>query len=761
MPYVSWTKPIRFDHPRIWARQQNLAALQARAAGSHSGSWAKMQSWINGKMNSTNYPSSYFFSREAEWAAAFAFSYMLKPTVATNIAHGRRGIDIAIDYAAQSIPTGFTRREYALVMALTYTWCFPLLTDAQRSALRARISDYTLILHNPNESDFIWGTGHGDLCKSAIAQITILEDGSSTENATWANRMQTMLDKFDNGTNTGCYFPAFRHFGNVDGGTHKGAGPFGYSVRNEEFYARALPALQTIGVDWHGAETWWTQGLKWHLWHLRGDRTFHRQGENEAFGKYHINTQIHAYQVATNHPDSYGEACQWLAATEIPAVDDSTIWGPYYLHDILWHDLSRSPIAPTIDNQGGLQMRVFSNTGKVCLRSGFGASDTSMTVEVPRYFLGGHSKNAHGAFELARSKPLFVSHGHYDPNQSKSYKEVGSATVTGHRDTYCRSTVCRNVTRILDSNEPAENVMESFQRQASPNSRFGIWNGSSVDVKNVGGQLWPKRSPPNGHQPEDLAALLAEPKWNFDGFLIPPVETTKYCYLAIDLTERYYAPKCTKYHRHILWVKRGAIPGWNEPVILIFDDLVTHVDSVGKFTQVFQLQTQNQMTGTAAALQLDNAPDRCFVRTVYPAVEVAHVSGFKDLNGNVYPATEVSGHDDSIQGVWRAELNPASSGGTQKFLVAMFPCAAGVSAAPTGVGIDDASWIGETIGGIDCKISKTATYQASVGTSADTTPPAVPGAPTVAARSNAVETSWSNPGESDCHHVELWRRAKN
>ena len=217
----------------------------------------------------------------------------------------------------------------------------------------------------------------------------------------------------------------------------------------------------------------------------------------------------------------------------------------------------------------------------------------------------------------------------------------------------------------------------------------------------------------------------------------------------------------TKVRRHVLWVKAGQIPGWNYPVILIFDDLSTHVDATaGKLTQRLFFQTQVSPTGSAASFQIDRAPERCFFRILNPSVEWNTVNGFKDLDAEVYAPTDTDPYDDSIVGAYRIEINPASSGGTQLFLTVLFPCPDSESSPPSQTLINDGTWIGATIGGIDCKMAKADSHSASVGDSGDTTPPAAPswGTGGATAKNQAVELEWDDNSEGDFSHYQIWRR---
>lgn len=741
---------VRNVHPRVGLTAANLATFQARIAGSHSGYWSSLVSWCNGKLGEA---TSYWAGKEPEYSVAFAFAYALDPT---KTSFGTKARDIALYLANLSLPSETYRRHYSVAMALLLDWAWDRFSDSERTTVRTRIAAYIDTLRNRNAVEFLWGHAHGNNSHAIAALPAILEDGSSAENTTWDSWLSDLLDCFDNGGND-CFFAGFRYFGDTDGGSHKGCGPAAYLRASEWFYKWAMMSATALGETWT-AEPWWIKTGHWYLWHWRGDRTFHRRGENLAYSQYHYDTQFHLWEIANAQNNDYGKACQWLAA-EIGAVNNYAAWGPYHLHSILKHNTGRVATKPTIANQGGYEMKLFAAVGEACFRAGWETTDPSLVFSVPKTFTGGHSQRDAGAIWIARSKPLVVSHGRYDPNQVKTYRVVGSPTDTGHRYSYYARSLAFSTIQIYDSDEVAENVKESFQRLASQtSSRFGVWNGSSVDVSNDGGQLWPKGFSDSQYQPDDIGDVLAESEYQFDT-VREEVHGTKYEYLVGDLTPWFYSAKVTKVRRHVLWVKRGQIPGWNYPVALVFDDIVSHVDATaGKYTQRILWQSQVQPTGTSSAFQVDRSPDRIFFRVLTPTIERVVKEGYLDHDSVVYVATGGSSEDDSVVGVYRTEINPASSGTTQQFLTVVFPCADSESSPPSLSLILDASWIGATIGGVDCKMALGDTHSAVVGDSGDTTPPAAPTGLGGTAGNQSAALDWDDNSEGDLDHYEVFRR---
>jgi len=756
MSYLSWTEPATGVHPRLWINSSTLSIYQSRIASTHASAWSALISWCNGKLSQ---PGSYFEGQEPEHSAAFAWAYLLDPTKTTL---GQKGREVALYIANLTAASEEAlRRKYAVILSLLYDWCYPLFTDSERATVRARIALYVDSLRYTNPVEYLWGHAHGNNANAIAALPAILGDGSSSQNATWHSWMDDLLDAFDNNTNTS-FFAGFRHYGSVDGGTHKGCGVGCYFTTGEEWYQFIIPALRSsIGIDWSD-ESWWVKTGYWWLWNWRGDRTFYRQGEQRSWAHYLYAHQIQLWNCAHQENNDFGKACQWFSQVEIPAVGDYTIYGPYHMHTIYLWNPDRPPVKPTITNQGGRAMHIFSNVGRACFRSGDGwnPTDPSLTFTFPKTFTGGHTHRDVGAICLSRTLPLICSHGRYYPSQGETYKDPNSSTITGHRYTYYARTLSYSGISIYDSDEPSENVARSFQRFATNTmSRFGVLSGGAISISNDGGLLWPKGQSGAQYQPRSIDDVLTDSVYQFATERHSSYSPDKYEYLVTDLTPWYYSAKVTKVRRHVLWILPGTIPGWTEPIAMVFDDLVTHVDgTAGKLTQRLLWQTQVTPTGTASSWQIDRAPDRCFVRVLHPSVEWVLRDGYLDLAGVEYPSLGGSALDDSVVGVHRVEINPASSGTNQQFLTLLLPCASTVSSPPTIVLIDDGSWIGATIGGVACKIAIGDTHSASVGTSPDTTPPAVPTGLSATGGNASVTLNWTDNVESDFDHYEVWRR---
>jgi len=756
---VDWTEPDQGSHPRIWLNASTLGDFQARIAGGHRAHWGELQRHCRLVAEPAAYPNSYFEGKEPEEVAVLAFSYLLEPEDPRHVDYADRAVEIALHLANLPLEAGQVGQYRLFAMSLVYDWAYPRLSLSDRRILRARIALYVDSFRTANAEERLWGVSLPNCAAALVGLAAILADGSLAENALWRTWTDGLFAVFDLGPYVSTtFFSALRFFGEADGGTHRGAGPFGYDTELEEICGRLLPAVESaLGVPWQSDEAWWDGLAHWKLWHWRGDRTFHRQGDHAAPAAYSRNTQLHLLQTASRQDNDFGKACMWLV--EEIQNRAGLLGGAQELWNVLFRDVTRPAVRPTVAGYGaGAELRRFTRSGKLCLRDGWEEAGTSVTIEVPEYFVGGHARRRAGHFNLAaQGLPLLYEKGHFDPAQDLTPKETGNPDETGHRYTYAQRIPAANVLRIFDTDEPTDNLLESFQRTVFAADRYGVLSGGSVAISNDGGQLVPKNTDSDRHQPADLEDLLAEPKWLSPSWLFSPAEGAKYCHAVFDLAPFYYSAKCTSYRRHFLWVKRGAIPGWPYPVLLVFDQPVVVVDgTAGKLTQVLQLQAAaGAAAGTAAAFRLDRSPGRLFVKVLSPAtVEKTEVADY-EIAGEAYAATAVQAFDDPA-GV-RIEINASTSSATHEFLTVLFPCPIATAAAPAVSLVSDATYIGATIGGIECKMTRADPFAAIVGSSSDVTAPAAPTGLSATALVGAVDLDWSDNGEGDLDHYSVYR----
>ncbi len=796
--FVPYTLPLAGSHPRLWMNKANgplLSAIRARWNDSTYASYKQTLSSYAAKRaaNPGTYTiDSYYKKVDAEWATALAFAWLMD---SSKTVERDRAKEIALHYARNESPVvNATRRQWLRSMAYIYDWLYSEFTSTERADIRSALGNvggWIDLFRVESDSEYLWGMAHGHINAATEGLLAILEDGNATENTRWRGWMDALMDAHDRGTNSS-YFSAFRYFardrnGKDIGGTHKGSGPFGYWPRNEEFYTRLLPALKSaVAVDWEGTEAWWWRNILWVLWHYRCDGTLHRQNEGGAFARFHIVSQTHALQVANRRlgDPSYYQAAQWFAR-EVERLDDGTggaIWGPYHMYNILWRDtaLDSSAPTPTRATFGGGDSYFFDNSGTFICRTGWGQADTSLTFTAAKFLTGGHQRRNAGHFELAaRGVAFVIANGHYDGNQTVTYKVVQSdgrtlvpgSPNTGHRFTYQQQPLCHSLVRILDQEEPTENQKESFQSGNSSITSIGRRIGTQpVILSNAGPQLWPKLT--LNSAPDDLDDLLTTPKWQMDTWPDPPQEDSEKVWGYMDLTPWWWTNKCTVHRRYFIWLKVGTIPNWNDPIVIIRDEVKTpNVDpTFGTRTTIWQIQTNILPTTTSLAdFELRRTPGKCRVRLLSPqSLQGKIVTGFFDEDGVEYPPTDTDAFDDSL---WpkgaqprRIERWPSSYDGRVEYLAVFQPAAFDESRQYPAIElVDDADYIGVrfTNAQIDAKFLKSTPGTVFVGPTPGAPPLVEPPTNVVATPGDAqVIVTWTNSTTPSLLRYDIYRRTR-
>lgn len=781
--YISWTAPSAGVHPRCWASNTNgptVSTLQTRKATTHASWWSLMRTWCMNKKSEAN---SYFFDKELEYITALAAAYMIGGETAC----GNKAVSICDEISQKSglaSESRTNRRRWSIALAFTYDWCYALLDSSEKANIKAGVATLVNSLKPSSTDQFIWGADHGNIEFATTALPAILNDGTTEENATWSGWMDDLMDFHDDGTSVG-YWPTFRYFAKnaaqdaYDGGSYKGNGQHGYTQQNEMFMMRLFPCMKTaLDVDFFTDEGWYEAWMYWILWHWRCDRSFHTQGDCIQNAHYSQWSEAHAMQIADFNSGALGEASQWLC-NEIQSANDLgySAWGPFYQWYLFWYNTARTATKPTLANlNSGNAMKEFESVTKICLRDNWDTTGTSVTISIPKFYLMVHQHRDAGHFDLAtKGQAMLVEHGQYDGNQVTTYKEVGDPLVTsGHRFTYMQRIIAKNCVRIVDSNEESENFADSCTNNGSQSGIFGTSEeGVGYTFSNVGDQLWPMNTLGTESQPMDLTDLVgggAESKWVYGDAFAHSSEATGYAYVVADLTDYYYANKVPNYYRrHWLWIKSGQIEGWNEPVLIVWDDIDTGAHNEGKTTTVLHLQSSVAPTGTAASLTITRGDARLYAKCLLPAsVEKTDIERYYDCDNEIYCSTVSHNYDDSGddpsgaedndgKGAFRTELNPPSYDGTTDYLMVYFPCEYPHSTLPAISVIDDGTWVGVQFNtdGLIAKMKRGTSHEVSFSTDE---PPAAPtGLDLTVESSTRIDLDWDDNTEEDLANYKVYR----
>jgi hypothetical protein len=385
----------------------------------------------------------------------------------------------------------------------------------------------------------------------------------------------------------------------------------------------------------------------------------------------------------------------------------------------------------------------------------------------------------------------------FDEAEAYGYKDYRDVEVKpGHRITYLDRLVSKNTIRIFDSDEYTENELESYRRQDGTNQRFGVIDtGGNYTPSNTGDALWPKAAagcPDWDYQPGDVSYLDPTDanyvsKWNY-GVFPYTVEASTHCYAVMDMHGYYYASKCTRAKRHVLWLKPGTVPGWAGPVVVLWDDVNSHIDATfDEKTVKWQLYSWYGKGDCYGVTGMAGSPPKFTItRTnmarmtafcIRPAtIAYQLVRGFKDDDGEVYSSNATwvdaldpvgadgeqepvsdTGVDQDGQDIQRIEIWPATASTTPQFLFVFYLGNPADPTPPTPTLFEDGTYYGVTIGTMVAKMKKGDTHGCIVSSN---NPPGVPTALSASPVSQTrIDLSWTAPAdpEADLDHYHVYQ----
>ena len=773
-------------HPILWFNFGDIPALQTRIATTHAAEWATLKSWCDSHRGDS---LASFEGKRFVYVLAFALAYRLDPTRT-----GDRDKAVAVTHyiADQIVLRGITnmgsgsvQRDLVAMIAFGYDWVYSNFSSSQHARIQEAFEQVVLgwVAIRPETvepyPDRIWGTQHGFAAYQALAALASSNDSSiHYDEAVIRGRLELILDQYDDGSSGAdgrSWFSLWRWFDeNGLGLTYKGAGSDAYVASSMEFYAILAPALKTaVSIDWWDTEDWLKNLGKILLWNWRGDRSFHRDGDNRAFQKYEQYEQLYFHQHAQFVGGTTGAIAQWMAdeMQDLADTDDtqySGFWGPYNVFRIIF-DAKISPVTPTLANMNaGKRMLLAKESGRLIVRDDWSIEKPSWTAHAPKYHLNNHQHKLNGHWTLAvEQEPIFFQSGHYDPNDAP---EASESPPQHHRWSYYQRIPSKNARRIFDTNEPDENTTE-YRAQLGSGSIF---------IRNDGGIRWPKDlssfTGQSRAQPRTLKHLLsaAGQVWHSPGWVFQH-ETAEYGYAVCDLAPDYYAQKCTKLRRHFLWIWEGVLPAIPYTVLIIYEDIVGHVDHVlGNQTTAYQLNSKSVPTAGptgAKDLLFSEGTARVYHRVLTPDVNYQVVGGYLSgqefwvENLDIQPAASArKPWDDSVKVAnknQRVEIFPVTYAGALEQLSLIYPAASsdGVPGAETL--INEAQWIGVTFPGtptVDARIRRGDSFQVQIGAAADTDPPDAPGQPVATPGDKQILIDWPDNMEADLASYRVERR---
>jgi len=606
------TYNVRREHPRIFFTSEDLPRIRQTTAsgGPHADAWRTVVSWCDSHMKTS------LGKLVEENAKRPLQAYAFVAAISGETRYRTKAIDAALYLAGKS--PGEQLREFVEGMAYVYDWLYGHLSDNDRDTLRDGIVKGCLSLVSKSRDDeFVTGHTHGHNKSIFLGALAVYRDHE---------KMVELLDEAVDNYRYG-FFATWRRFAGSDGGSSKGWWYTSFVLPFElEFMAAWRSAT---GEDVFQSERIWCEGvLDWLVMGLRGDLSHIRQGDARIFQGLHHHNRQYGLLVAKE----YGNAqAQWFAE-RADAV--SPVWGPYAVPEILWRDPEVEPEAPS-----GPTSRLYGQVGVAILRDSWDPDAALASFRSRGVYTLGHTHRDACSFTLYYKGALALDSGVYDRYGSEH-----------HRNYYTR-TVAHNSVTVFD-----------------PEEKFLLYGDAYA---NDGGQRWlqvPEDIP--GYWPGRAEDTIERDGGYRLGGIVRYEDTEAYTYVVGNGGPSYSSDKVSKFLRHFLWLK--GVSGWDHPVVLVFDDVVSTRPS---FRKAYLLHTAREPSIENGWVVVRRDESMLYQLTLAPEdAQVTFVGGRGKefwVDGKNYPPSTVRENEEP--GAWRVEVSPRQERTYDRFLHVLFP----------------------------------------------------------------------------------------
>ena len=605
---------VRPDHPRIFLNAESLPEVRLHVAdgGAREKAWNLLLDWCHAKLPT---PVEDLASSDnyLDYVRAFAFAGL----VGEDGDCRTKAVDLAV--YLQHVDGGDNLRDTTEALAFVYDWLHDGLSETLEKELAGSIYERCLDLDaGCKDSEFVTGTSHGNTKSLALGLLALHGDDPRVDGL-----LARVVHDYRHG-----FLATWRRFAGRDGGSSKGWWYSTYTLPFElEFFAAWRSAT---GDDWFPVERVWCEGvLDWFLFGLRGDASFIRQGDSWIRLGMESEDRLYGTLIAKEYGSPQG---QWFADR---ASEVAPVWGPKGVFDILWHDPSVKAIPPL-----GSTSRLFRNVGVVVLRESWERDSAVASFRSAEVYTLGHTHRDNCSFTLYYKGDLAMDSGIYD--------EFGSE----HHENYYTRTVAHNTLTIFN-----------------PDEVFTKYDNVHV---NDGGQRWLDAGTDVPHPwPETAEDTVDRSNGYRLGGILKYEDDPLYTYALGDGGPSYSRAKLEKFHRHFLWLK--AVSGWDHPVAVVFDDVVSTRDP---FRKAYLLHTQEEPLLEGRRLTARNGSGVLYQWTLVPAMpKITFIGGSGKeywVNGRNYPPVRPP-REREEPGSWRVEISPSVSQSSDRFLHVLYP----------------------------------------------------------------------------------------
>lgn len=527
-------------HPRVYLTARDLPALRERVRHpQNAGAWAAHRAALadatDGTLPAPEGKSGNADARVLAVVESCAFEFVL----AGDAAAGRRAVDVLQRYLAGVVhaPKDYNLSGQAIfTLGLVYDWCFPLLSAAEKSALRAaveRIARESLEVGWPpvKQRDV---TGHGP---EAQVQRDLLAAALAMHDE-WPELWQVVAGRvFERFVPAKKFmYPARMH--------HQGSHYTSYRAQWE-----LLATLLLDRAGWpelYGPDQ--RHVLDWMLHARRPDGQTLRDGDthanNRPLGVYDARS-ARSFFLAGNHWGNPHYKQEFLRGT--PSLRPATPSGNQTLNAVEWLLFNDPALAGRPLDELPLTRFFPSPKGGMIARTGWedGLDSPAVVVEckVNEWYFANHQHLDAGAFQIYHRGALATDSGYYQAavNRTDTPENTGSTGYGSLHDVnYHKRTIAHNALLVFD-----------------PEEKFETTRWKKFPIANDGGQRFPNRweeptthdvflDPRNGHR---IATVLGQGAG-------PDAARPAYSYLKGDLRDA-YSDKISAYERSFVFLPLG------------------------------------------------------------------------------------------------------------------------------------------------------------------------------------------------------------
>jgi len=604
---------VKSAHPRIWLDDHKLAWLEEKTKGKSVADVRKMAG------NSS---------------AGLALVYAVNGDKDS----GREAIALALKAAAgKGVDT-----EY---IALTYDWCYGLLTPDEKAALCKKLAD---VARAGVAEKRAWRSFHNGGYtvgwRTTAATLAIYGDDPYAREAFafFVPEWQDVVKTFDNVFADGAWGEGYN---------------YNHHVINEA--VKSLLALRTAtGVDWLSTCVHCRTNGYYMVYGVKPDGLVFPGDDND-----HPGYNWHEREALIIENDTFRDPYIQYFLNHCP-VEDFAFPSSQKWKDLLWLDDSIPEKTPDTLPLS----RIFRDDGLVFARSGWNwdearkpADDTWVSFRCGKYY-GDHAHYYNNSFEIYHKGELAIDSGRYDDDwgMEQSPETIRKSEFFN----YYQRTIAHNTMLIYDGDEKFE---------------MGVANdGGQLQLLRIGGirnvpEDYDQGNFPTSDAPSGSCDWARNPgRWD-TGEILAYKATRDFTYVCGDATKSYNAKKLKSYVRQFVFIQPS--------IVVVFDRVVSTKPEFRK-TWLLHSVEEPKMAKDGSSFEVCYKAGRLVTVPLLPGKPVLTkiggpgneclVAGYHYKYGPNSEGNAAELDPNEIVGAWRIEECPSKPAAEDYFLNVMF-----------------------------------------------------------------------------------------